>query len=410
MNFLSLSSIFTNVTKSFSASFWLAGVFPSAAFLFTNAAMLYLLSSRFRAEAGALWQETTVSRGASLAAFMAMAILLLAYTLTALATRLRKLLEGDWPPLFLAFQKRCVQAQVRRRREIESSIHKIFGYRRVAFEAENWRNELASVRGLGSKVNRGKAMPSNTADPMQAVKSLWNSDEVIPDRDLEIAVRSLQLLLLTYDADHNDSLLDPWHLEMNTLIAYAIERAEQEHFQLYNRLRFGYGSAIVAPTEMGNIAASIQAYAVNRYHFNLELFWSSLQKCVLKDKDFAPVLEDAKTRLDFLIVSFWLTVAFWLFWALILPLVSFQTGVFMAVIVLGPLAAYLWHRAAVEQYRAFADAVKTTIDLFRLDLLDSLRLRRPSDVEDERDMWKHLNGVAEYGEEGNFRFEFPAQG
>jgi hypothetical protein len=408
MNFLSLSSVFSNLTKSFSTSFLLVGVFPSISFLIFNAAITYLLSRSFRSQASFLWQETTVAKGAFLAAVSAIGVLTLAYSLTALATRLRKLLEGDWPSFFSKLRERGIQTQSANRAKIEQQIRKVYKYRRIEQETDSWTQDLIRARNLGSRHRTGQTWPAGAANPIQNLKASRDRYELISDTEIRKAVRSVQNLLLSYDAD-SDTTLDQLQLDLNDLIDYAIARAQQEHFQLFNFLQLNYGSGMIAPTQMGNIAASIQAYAVKRYNFNLELFWSSLQKCIQKDKEFAPVLEDAKARLDFLVVSFWLTVGFVIFWSILLPFVGHWVMIFIVLVITGPPIAYLWYRAAIEQYRAFADAIKTGIDLFRIDLLDSLHVRRPSDFVDEQDMWRYLNGITEYGEEGNFRFEFPVK-
>jgi hypothetical protein len=237
------------------------------------------------------------------------------------------------------------------------------------------------------------------------IRDLGRRAELIRTDAIENQVRWLQRELINYDADANPEL-NHLQIEMNSLIDYAVERAREEHVQLYNVRQFNYGSAIVAPTEMGNIAASIQAYAVNRYNLNLELFWSSLQRFAQKDKDFAPTVADAKTRLDFLIACFWFTALFWAVWAVVLPIATFRWMLFALIAVSGPVVCYGWYRAATEQYRVFADTLKTMIDMFRFDLLDGLKLRRPNDVQDERDIWKYLNGAIQYDEEGNLRYQF----
>jgi len=408
MNFLSLSSVFTNLTKSFSSSFLLAGVFPSISFLIFNVAMTSLLSRSFRKQTVFLWQETTVAKAAFMAAITSIVVLTLAYSLTALATRLRKVLEGDWPPLFSRLRERCVQTQSANRAKIDEQIRKIYQYRRIEEDTDAWTEDLIKARQLGVRYRPGQVRPTGAVDPIQDLKAARDKYELISNTDVSKAVRRVQNLLLSYDAEA-DAGLDQIQVNLNELIDYALARAQQEHFQLFNFLQLNYGSGIIAPTQMGNIAASIQAYAVKRYNFNLEIFWSSLQRCILQDKEFSPVLEDAKTRLDFLIVSFWLTIGFVFSWGILLPFLGHWMAMFVILVVAGPALAYLWHRAAVEQYRAFADAIKTGIDLFRIDLLDSLHVRRPIDFLDEQDMWRYLNGMTEYGEEGNFRFEFPSK-
>jgi hypothetical protein len=80
---------------------------------------------------------------------------------------------------------------------------------------------------------------------------------------------------------------------------------------------------------------------------------------------------------------------------------------YLAAALGGPLVAYIWYRAAVEQYRSFADIVMTSFDSFRLQLLTDLHLRSPVDIDDEQFMWESLDRVMTYGETWNFRYERP---
>jgi hypothetical protein len=66
---------------------------------------------------------------------------------------------------------------------------------------------------------------------------------------------------------------------------------------------------------MGNVANTIQSYAEQRYKLNFEVFWTRMQRAIQKDKDFGPILQQAKTQLDFLVSCTSLTVVWWLVWS-----------------------------------------------------------------------------------------------
>ena len=69
--------------------------------------------------------------------------------------------------------------------------------------------------------------------------------------------------------------------------------------------------------------------------------------------------------------------------------------------------AYVWYRAAAEQYRSFADVAMTLFDTFRFDLLRQMGVKLPADVQEERWIWKNLDQLATFGEEQNFQYEPP---
>jgi hypothetical protein len=213
------------------------------------------------------------------------------------------------------------------------------------------------------------------------------------------------------DAEHPDPTgrysLNEAHEQLVLLINHGVEHARQEHIRLLNRRQFNFGVQQLAPTTMGNIANTVQSYAISRYNLNLDIFWSRLQKAIQRDDKSYALVQDSKTQLDFLVTSCWLTMAWTVIWAPALAVAGHDWRVFLAAALGGPVIARLWYVAAVEQYRAFADVLRTAVDLFRFDLLKELRLAPPTDLHTERGLWDALNQLAGYGEDPNLRYQHP---
>jgi hypothetical protein len=156
---------------------------------------------------------------------------------------------------------------------------------------------------------------------------------------------------------------------------------------------------------MGNIAETIQSYAMRRYRCNLEVLWTNLMQIVQKNDKAQATLMEAKTQLDFLVACCWLTLLTGAIWSVITFAVAPSRWGFLLAALGGPLGAYLWYRAAAEQYRSFADVAMTLFDSFRFELLGAMRLQPPSDVEQERILWSAVDKLMTFGEQGNFRYE-----
>ena len=223
---------------------------------------------------------------------------------------------------------------------------------------------------------------------------------------LEQRVNEITERLQNHDANVSSDLT-PEQDRLVTLIEYARERATARQAQLQNELNSNFGTQRLAPTKMGNVANTIQSYALRRYHCNFEIVWSNMQRLVQKDEKSNAALMESKTQLDFLVACCWLT----LFWSAAWSagfgwFVPSRTG-FLFAAVAGPVIAYMWYRAAAEQYRSFADVAMTTLDAFRLDLLRDMHLRTPADVEEERYVWENIDRLTTYGEDCNFRYEQP---
>jgi hypothetical protein len=143
----------------------------------------------------------------------------------------------------------------------------------------------------------------------------------------------------------------------------------------------------------------MQAYARTRYGINLATFWSRLQPVLQKDAAFYGVLQDAKAQLDFLVSSFWLSAMTTTVWVVALPWRPQAVWLFVAMAVAGQLVARFCYVAAVENYVAFGEIVRTSIDLHRFELLDALHIARPSSLRQERQIWESLQRVTSYGQE-----------
>lgn len=87
-------------------------------------------------------------------------------------------------------------------------------------------------------------------------------------------------------------------------------------------------------------------------------------------------------------------------WLVVLPIRADPWWLLLAVAIVGPLATRLFYLAATENYVAFGELVRSSIDLYRFDLLDALRVTRPHSLRDERVLWDTLQRVSAAGQEG----------
>ena len=79
----------------------------------------------------------------------------------------------------------------------------------------------------------------------------------------------------------------------------------------------------------------------------------------------------------------------------------------------GCCSARLFYLAATENYVAFGELVRSSIDLYRFELVDALRVARPRSLRDERALWHALQRVSAAGQEGidlSYRHQDPAEG
>lgn len=405
-----LSTFLSQLQSYFSKYFVIGNFFPVLAFVCINGIVAYFLISPWRAWVDANILDASAGRSVYFITGITVGTVLLAYILSSLSTFLRRLLEGrGWEPV----SKRFIPTQNRRRTKLVDELavasKDIIDLR----DADEWEKHLRDAREAG----RSKRTKLTMSDPtvgefdslLHNLEIRRSKDETIPAPEFQNCVNKLEELLEKYDVDQGEGL-DDRQTKLIDLIAYANERAYARHARLQNELNSNFGAQEVSPTKMGNVANTIQSYALRRYHCNLELIWSNLQRVVQKDEKAQAALQEAKTQLDFLVACCWLTLLSVLFWAVFLSVIEPTPRGFLIVAIGGPALCYMWYRAAAEQYRSFADVAMTTLDAFRFQLLEDLQLGLPADVEDERIVWESLDKLATYGEAENFQYKLPKHG
>ena len=393
-----LSTILSSLQTLISPRFVISAFFPALAFWFSNAVMLFWVHEPFRHWTEALMTQTTVGQGALLIPAALIGVAISAYGLSAVMPAIQAVFEGSWLARFSRF---FAVAQARQLRDLEDRIAQ---YRQLRGELERdvdgvpqtevWERRLRDARMIGSRNARGinfYTLDADSAGVVSRLVRLHEQYERITAAQIEGAIAALEPDLRANDADQKNSAgqytLEKVRQQLWDSIEYAIRHAQDKYRDLTNRRRFSFSKTTFAPTRMGNVAQTIQSYALERYDFNFELFWSRMQRVIQKDATFGPILQAAKTQLDFLIAFSALSAIWTATWLIVLASHRDTPLRFSAVSAGGLVASWLWYRAAVAHYRTFADVLRTSIDLFRFDLLNELHFPIPGGVLDERALW-----------------------
>lgn len=399
-----LSTFLSQLQTYFSKYFVIGSFCPVLCFVFLNGLTGYLISPQWRAWADKHILDAGVGKGAFVVTSITVGMVLLAYVWSSLSTFLRQILEGSWGDFlsnqFVPIQKRQREALIEQRNK---ALVDLTDFREVS----DWRKTLVAARKEGIAKNPNKKTAQGPEDPfdltLKGFETAESQNNPISAEDLRQAVEDLSQRLREQNVNE-DLYLDKHHRRLSALLDYAADRAQARYLKLLNELHTSFGSNEIEPTKMGNIANTIQSYALRRYQCNLEAIWSNLQRVVQKDDKANAVLMESKTQLDFLVACCWLTLGWSVIWAVVFVwFVPSRIG-FLAATLGGPLIAFMWYRIAAEQYRSFADVAMTTLDVFRFDLLEQMRLGTPYDVEDERFIWRSLDQLTTHQEPKNFRY------
>jgi hypothetical protein len=390
-------------------TFVLANFLPMLIFWLMNGAMLFWFSPGFRAVLTGLYSKGPIENSVWMGLFIIWTVIT-AFAVSALIPRVQALMEGKWWDWAVAL---FAPAEGRRLADIDDRIRGIARYRGdLNSRTDAWRGKLRASADAGNKNHSGKVWSAGLAAKLKGLDRLfadWKANRHLDVRDIDAAVKVLSEELSTYDHDaalpNGERPLETAFLRLDQLLQDAQVRADHEHIRLLTQRHFSFGTQNLAPTRMGNVANTLQSFAVNRYNLNLEVFWSRLQKSIAADKDFSAKLEGVRTKLEFLISGSLLTGVWGAAWSVICLIRGYDWQKFALAAVGGPLGAYLLYRIATEHYRTYADVIRSSIDLFRLGLIKDLHFPAPADVEEERDMWDRLNQLTSYYEVTNFRFD-----
>jgi hypothetical protein len=398
-----LTTVLDRLTTLTSRYFIVGAFIPILVFGFINGAFLYKEFAWFKG-----WAQPQISgtaRAFDLAAIL-IGIAVVAYVLWSLNGFLRQVLEGAHlhPHSKLGRYLKGRQSACRRklREEYYEARDTTAG---IGEHKTLWQKRLSTAAREGQKIKRNDYDGRN-GEAAKAINALRQQQEqAIPPTltTLEGAVIHFETVLtannLSFPPEEGMTLLARDRLELLKLFDYAKEEWEAREVALASQLQARFGVGAIAPTAFGNIAESMQSYAFTRYRMNLTTFWSRLQPVLQKKSDSYGVLQDVKLQLDFLVACIWLASLTTLLWLIVLPVSNHVGWLVFLVAVVGPLTTWLFYRAAVESYVGFGEVVRTSVDLYRLELLDALHIRRPSGLREERVVWQALQGVVSYGQE-----------
>lgn len=401
-----LASIIDRLTSLVSKYLVISSFIPVLMFAFISGSILYHDLSWFRE-----WAKPEIS--GTVKAFDAGAIFIglsiVAYIFSTVNTFLREILEGKhlleiWSSLKSLFLSRQQQklttietAYMTARKE-----HGTFVRQKLT-----WQEHLSDAANEGSQGHKGNDFNVETSIVAEIVSQLKTSRaqaNPLSSADMEKAVSQLSEELKSHDESVPDlegaHSLQELRSELLILMDYAEDAWSSQELRSFNERQSRFGVSFVAPTAMGNVALSMQGYALTRYQLNLEKFWGDLQAILQANKDFYSQLQDAKAQLDFLVTCCWLSVLVTIVCGSILLVKGQSVTLFLAVALGGPAGAYFFYFLGVKNYQGFAELVRIGVDLYRFQLLDSLHVSRPRTARDERVTWSTLQRLSYFGAEG----------
>jgi hypothetical protein len=158
--------------------------------------------------------------------------------------------------------------------------------------------------------------------------------------------------------------------------------------------RFG-DIAAIKPTTIGNVIESYNYYAYKRYNIEVEIFWPRL--CSVIKPEFMANVREPKIILEFSVTMASLSALYGLGVFIIGPWLWYNPPLIAAGVVFSAFVAALFYRLGVEAACQYGEMVRSSFDLFRLDLMEALGRPRPGTWQEERKQWEELSRLTSYG-------------
>ncbi len=173
--------------------------------------------------------------------------------------------------------------------------------------------------------------------------------------------------------------------------------------------RYPPPSLPVMPTKFGNILKASEAYSGTRYGMDAVQFWPRLWHVI--PASYRRSIDEARNELSFLVNMSTLCVVFFLLCLLGMivtfaafgsqgPIPVLENGlryVAAGLVALG--MTWFFNKAALFSVGDFGMMIRSAYDLFRLDLLEQLRLKTPKDSVEEFRIWKNIGELMVLGPE-----------
>ncbi|MGQ0601340.1 MAG: hypothetical protein ACT4QE_06540 [Anaerolineales bacterium] len=214
------------------------------------------------------------------------------------------------------------------------------------------------------------------------------------------------IVLHSASSTHGDEpeLIDEDEFYRDDPLTYAlIKRLRAQRYRLASHLDRNYPSDITAllPTRFGNILRAAETYSLDRYGIDAVPMWPRLLH-VIPSSYFAKI-EQSNNQLAFLINCAVLSAVLTLLciFALGNHMLANHTGGITSFAVWTAIAAiafWLFYNASLTIVARHGDLIRGAYDLFRFDLLQSLRVSLPIDLQEEQDRWQGLSEFLVLGE------------
>jgi hypothetical protein len=399
----------------FNRGFWFGSFLPTAIFGFLNlaiAAIAFPKQIHF-------WE--VLSKPADAAAWVPIsfaAMVVVGYVLSPLIPLFRGWLDGSLMPGKLNEAVRRSRLEIAHKARDE--------YAELMRSKAAWeRLEAKSLPAMWTSRTTGQILGTATD-----VKSVDDASQLIVQLrerlrrgqlpsvdDAEAAVRAMSQALeknaARLSAGHSDFALSKRLEDAQLTLVNFLGDARNEagyRFGLASERNAAIKLDVPQATRVGDARTVAESYSLRVYGVEFAFIWPRLQLVLPEKNSFADKLTDSKAEIDFAILCLVLAVATPVYWIPYLALTAKSPWLFLTIGLSTPLLIRFFYELVVQSQLAFAEAMQSAIDKFRLDVLTKMLLQpTPATRQAERELWQQLRLAEVPNNPADVRYRVPMQ-
>jgi hypothetical protein len=388
-----INTLLTKVGDLLEKDFLFASLLPALLFL---TAIGWTLFAVLGFDTGwAFIAQLSVTQLAVLATVGTIGLLVLSYVLNALRTQFAEFWAGIPGPF-----------------NILGLFHE-YGKRRYWREYQNLKREAEKPSFWGDALDDFETQLRrlwNPTIPTPAPDSEVNSliryfDGIRPLQISELGTRQIVLnsIYTAYQKYNPDSLQPVFEYVKTKLLSWdkiQLSQAQTAKFKLDRNFGF-FGNP--ASTRLGNIVESYNEYAYSRYRMEAEIYWSRLRAVI--PKEYLTIVEEPRVLMDFGLTVASLGLIYSGITLFFGPWIWFNQIFWVILTIAGGLVAFAFYRIAVGAAYRFGELVRSSFDLYRLDLMIAFNLPTPTSHTQELTQWSQVDQLIVYGDHSDFTIQ-----
>jgi hypothetical protein len=388
---VAIGSLLDRLQGLLSKGFLLGGFVPSFLFLISNASLVYLIFPQQRGYAvlGFSW---AVAHPFLAGLIVSLVTFMIGIAIWSLNLWTRQFLEGRYLPYRLQIYLERRQFAIREWLQARKGKydHDIFDFRKE-MDKKILVNGLCEARKRGVENKNKQPVSRDLLDSYKNLTLKRQHWQYISFVEIQRLFDLLKTELNQNSADPG-SELDQIHEDSLALLDYGAGYVESLYGKAFDARKQRFPDEIrnLGPTRMANLSGAHREYGARRYNLDIEFFWIRLLKVLREDSEFLPILEEAKTQLDYSVSMTFLIGLTGFVWSLISYFTISGIYSFLCISLAGFLLMDLFYTISLQNYRAFVEVVRSAIDLHRFELLKALHIALPANSNEEKNLWAKI--------------------